>query len=67
MRIRGVRALTQGDLRRIKAEYFPGLDPAQIALYIYGEQAPHNRTLVIERVLSEAGLRKRLVGPNAPK
>jgi hypothetical protein len=58
-RTMGRGKITQLDLRRIKAEYFKGLDPAQIGLFLFNERKPQRWTLLIEKVLSEAKLRKR--------
>lgn len=58
-RTMGRGKITQLDLRRIKAEYFPGLDPAQIGLFLFNERSPQRWTLLVEKVLSEAKLRKR--------
>ena len=54
--------ITQLDLRRIKAEYFRGLDPAQIALFLFKEPSPYRYTMLVEKVLSEAKLRRRVPG-----
>lgn len=58
-RTMGRGKITQLDLRRIKAEYFPGLDPAQIGLFLFNEKKPQRWTMLVEKVLSEAKLRRR--------
>lgn len=50
-RTMGRGKITQLDLRRIKAEYFRGLDPAQIGLFLFNERKPQRWTLLIEKVL----------------
>lgn len=59
-RTMGRGKITQMDLRRIKTEYFPGLDPAQIALFLFKEPSPYRYTMLVEKVLSEAKLRRRI-------
>lgn len=59
-RTMGRGKITQLDLRRIKAEYFRGLDPAQIALFLFKEPSPYRYTMLVEKVLSEAKLRRRV-------
>lgn len=50
--------LDQNVRRRIKAEYFYPLDPAQVALFVFGESVTGNYTRFVERVLSEGELRR---------